>query len=60
VTTDVNPEADDANAAHVADRPPTADEERRAEEQKLDPRVAESYEEAIERGADIKGEGEIA
>jgi hypothetical protein len=42
-----------------ADRPPTEDEERAAEENDLDPHVAESYKEANERGANIEGEGEI-
>jgi hypothetical protein len=42
-----------------ADRPPTEDEERAAEEITLDPDVAESYEEAARRGADLEGEGEI-
>jgi hypothetical protein len=42
-----------------ADRPPTEDEERAAEQNTLDPEVAEAYEEAAERGANIEGEGEI-
>ena len=50
----------DAAADHRADRMPTPDEERRADEQPLDPEVAEAYEEALERGANVKGEGEIA
>jgi hypothetical protein len=50
----------DAAAAHDADRPPTPEEERIADEQELDPEVAEAYEEANERGAHVKGEGEIA
>lgn len=49
----------DASAAHEADRPPTEDEERVADAQDLDPKVAESYKEAAERGADAKGEGRI-
>lgn len=52
-------EDDEAHASHSADRMPTADEERAAEESELDPKVAQRYEEAIERGAEIKGEGEI-
>jgi hypothetical protein len=38
---------------------PTPEEERIAEELELDPEVAEAYEEAIERGANVKGEGRI-
>jgi hypothetical protein len=50
---------DDAQAAHVADRAPTPEEERLAEENELDPKVAEAYEAANERGANVKGEGQI-
>ena len=50
---------EDARASHGADRMPTPDEERRADELELDPDVAESYDEAIERGANVKGEGQI-
>ena len=50
----------DAAADHGADRMPTPDEERIADELELDPEVAASYEEANERGAAVKGEGEIA
>jgi hypothetical protein len=49
----------DAEASHRADREPTPDEERLADELELDPQVAETYEEAIERGANVKGEGQI-
>ena len=42
-----------------ADREPTAEEERVADEQELDEGVAEHYEEMIKRGAAVKGEGEI-
>ncbi|MCB0966574.1 MAG: hypothetical protein KDB37_07030 [Ilumatobacter sp.] len=46
----------------TADRPPTDDEaraaERSAEQVDVD-RVAEHYEDAAERGAHIRGEGEI-
>ncbi len=49
----------DAAAAHEADRMPTPDEERIADELELDPGVAQAYEEANERGASVKGEGEI-
>lgn len=50
----------DAVAAHEPDRMPTPDEERLADEQPLDPEVAAAYEEAAQRGAAVKGEGEIA
>lgn len=50
---------DDARAAHGADRMPTPEEERIADGLQLDPDVAEAYEEAIERGANVKGEGKI-
>jgi hypothetical protein len=50
---------DDAHAEHRADRMPTAEEERLADEQQLDPDVAESYKEATERGANLEGEGRI-
>ena len=49
----------DARAAHEADRAPTEREERVADAQDLDPKVAESYKEAAERGADVEGEGRI-
>ncbi|MDP1820651.1 MAG: hypothetical protein Q8K58_12290 [Acidimicrobiales bacterium] len=49
----------DAVAEHAADRPPTPEEERLAEQQTLDPEVAASYEAALERGADVEGEGQI-
>lgn len=50
---------EDAHAAHRADRMPTPEEERIADELELDPDVAEAYEDAIERGANVKGEGRI-
>jgi hypothetical protein len=49
----------EASAAHVADRPPTADEEAAAEGNTLDPEVAEHEREMGKIGADVKGEGEI-
>ncbi len=49
----------DAQAAHRADRPPTPEEEAVAERTELDPEVAEAYKEAAERGANVKGEGQI-
>lgn len=42
-----------------ADREPTPEEEAAAEDLELDPEVAEEYKEAIERGANQKGEGRI-
>jgi hypothetical protein len=41
------------------DRPPTADEERRADDLVLDDSVVEHEEEMIERGAKQRGEGRI-
>lgn len=49
----------DATAAHRADRPPTPDEERAAEQNDLDPKTAEAYEEMAKRGAQVQGEGQI-
>jgi hypothetical protein len=44
--------------AHDADRPPTPDEEAAAERAGgVDPKVASSYKDAMERGAAQKGEG---
>lgn len=45
--------------AGEADRPPTDEEEELAEEQEVDPEVAEHYEEMAERGAETRGEGRI-
>jgi hypothetical protein len=42
-----------------ADRMPTPDEERVADELELDDDVAKNYKEAIETGANVKGEGQI-
>ena len=53
-------EAEAALAAHDADREPTPEEERRADENELDTEVADAYQEAIERGAEVKGEGRVA
>jgi hypothetical protein len=49
----------DAKAKHDADRSPTRDEEAKAEEFDLDPRTARAYDEALERGANVRGEGQI-
>jgi hypothetical protein len=45
--------------SHEADREPTPEEEAVADKHPLDPEAAKAYEEAIERGANLKGEGEI-
>lgn len=49
----------DAQAPHDADRPPTPEEERAAPTD-VDPAVAEDYREATERGARVRGEGQIS
>ena len=51
----------DAHAAHVADRPPTSDEKRTAEQVAKDvpASAGEHFEEMAEIGADVKGEGQI-
>ncbi len=52
-------EAQEATAAHTADRPPTAEEEAAAEGNTLDPEVAAHEREMDRLGAEVKGEGEI-
>jgi hypothetical protein len=52
-------ERDEAQTTGHADREPTSEEERRAEELKLDPEVVEHEKEMAERGAEQKGEGRI-
>ena len=49
----------EAQAAHRADRPPTADEEAAAEANTLDPEVSAHEREMDKLGAHVKGEGEI-
>lgn len=49
----------DAQAPHDGDRAPTPDEERAAPTE-VDPDVAEAHREAIERGANVRGEGQIS
>ena len=51
-------EAEEANAEHVAGRGPTPDEEAAAPDH-VEPGVAESYADMAERGAHVKGEGEL-
>jgi len=52
-------EKDEATTKAGADRPPTAEEEARAEQHEVDPDVAAAHEEANRTGADVKGEGQI-
>lgn len=52
-------EREEANAPHVSDREPTADEASSAEVLELDPEVAKHEKEMAERGAKQKGEGRI-
>jgi hypothetical protein len=50
----------DAHAAHVSDRAPTPEEEWAADANPPIPaESAQAYEEAIELGAAVKGEGQI-
>lgn len=52
-------EREDAREQAGPDREPTPEEEKIAEQLRSDPKVSKSYEEAIERGADQKGEGRV-
>lgn len=54
-------EQQEAGASGKADRPPTPEEEEMAERVARDvpPETAENYEEMIERGANVRGEGQI-
>ena len=52
-------EEEEAKAAHVADRAPSAEEEAEAEKNRLDPAVAAHEREMDHLGAEVKGEGEI-
>ena len=52
-------ERDDVQTSADADREPTPEEARRAEELTLDPEVAEHEQEMAERGTNQKGEGRI-
>jgi hypothetical protein len=58
---DATREADrrDSGKQGKADRMPTPEEERAADELELDDDVAANYREAIETGANVKGEGRI-
>ncbi len=53
-------EEEEAKASHRADRPPTAEEEAAADGEQLAQEVAANYKKAVETGAEVKGEGEIA
>ncbi len=52
-------EAREARADHRSDRPPTREEEARAEQHRPDPSAAEHAKEMGERGAKQKGEGRL-
>jgi hypothetical protein len=52
-------EDDDAQRPPGADRMPSEEEERRADEQPLDPSVSEHEREMTARGADQRGEGRL-
>ena len=58
---DATHEADrrDAEVKARADRPPTSDEEREAEKNKLDPDESRTIKEQYVRGANANGEGRI-
>lgn len=53
-------EAEDAESAHVADRPPTDEEATLADAQTLEPGVAEHYRDMTDKGVNEPGEGRIA
>ncbi len=52
-------EREEAEQPAGADRMPTEDEERLAEEHKVNESVAEHEEEMLERGANQRGEGRV-
>ncbi len=52
-------ESEESEARHVADRPPTPEEEESAEGHEVDPEVRAHYQEMTELGADDPGEGRI-
>ena len=60
-TTPETVEADevDAQSSHGAGKMPTPEEEAAADKQTTDPKVAEAYQESLERGANVEGEGQI-
>jgi hypothetical protein len=53
-------EESEAKAAHQADRPPTAEEEKAAPgRESLSPETAKNFDDMAKKGADVKGEGEL-
>jgi hypothetical protein len=52
-------EAEEADAPHRADRPPTAEEEEAVEGRQVDPDVRAHYRQMTELGAEEVGEGRI-
>jgi hypothetical protein len=52
-------EAQEAQAPHEADRPPTAEEEQAIKDLEVDPDVRAHFQEMTEIGADEVGEGRI-
>jgi hypothetical protein len=52
-------EAQEAQAPHQADRPPTAEEEQAIKDLEVDPDVRSHFQEMTEIGADDVGEGRI-
>jgi hypothetical protein len=60
----ISAEREEADASHVADRPPTTEEasaaDRGPDEAAMDPdSVKEHFEEMADLGAHVKGEGEV-
>ena len=53
-------EREESVAAHEPDRPPTPEEEQEADGRSVDPGVRTNYEEMIERGAEVRGEGQVS
>jgi hypothetical protein len=52
-------EAQEARATAKADREPTPEEAKIADALELDPEVAKHEEEMLEKGANVKGEGQL-
>jgi hypothetical protein len=52
-------EGREAASKHDADRPPTDEELAAIKGDGVDKEVADSYKDAMERGANVKGEGQI-
>lgn len=51
-------EEEEAKAPHDADRPPTSEEDSAAPTE-ADPGVASNFEDMAQKGANVKGEGEL-